>query len=206
MRFSERTTLSRSLRLAALMLLVPLCVSAEEPPRDSLAFRIVAEVGAGYFYKLNTPKAALGAYTRDGFGGTFRLKWGSSNLIGVGIETGWFPISSTKNSSYSSEFGTIDLQASLHALPLLFIFSMQRYGLQLHAGIGYYLVTSEVTVMGETMQSSEWDMGVLLALGYAVPVSDNLRIGAEMKWNNISEQQISVGSLQVRMIYRLADI
>ena len=206
MHFNERTIGFRYFPIAVLLLLVPLCVSADEPPQDSTTFRIVAEVGAGYFYKLNTPKTILGTYTRDGFGGTIRLKWGSSNLIGVGIETGWFPVSSTKNTSYSSEFGTINLQASLHALPLLFIFSIQRYGLQMHAGIGYYRVTSDATVMGESMQSSEWDMGILFALGYAVPVSDNLRIGAEMKWNNISEQQISVGSLQVRMIYRLADI
>jgi hypothetical protein len=178
-------------------------VFAQEQEAKPTTFRLVAELGGGYSYKLSPQKTSLGIYTRDGIAGTVRLKWGSSNLLGVGIETGWIPISTTTNSALSSEFGETKLEASLSAIPVLAIFSMQRIGIQLHAGLGYYRVNSNVTILGSSMQSSEWDLGYVLSLGYVRPLVSDFRFGAEIKWNNIAEQQISLLSFHIRLIYRL---
>jgi Outer membrane protein beta-barrel domain len=166
-------------------------------------FRMVIEIGGGYSYKITEPKQTLGTYTRDGISGTIRLKWGTSALLGVGIETGWMPISGTTNSSLASEFGPVDLKASLTAIPLLALFSLQRFGVQLHSGIGYYRVNSRVTVGGSTNESSEWDLGFMVALGYARPVLNEHRLGVEIKYNNITEQQVSTVSVHIRFLYRL---
>jgi len=166
-------------------------------------FRLVAEIGGGYSYKLSSPKLILGVYTRDGISGTVRLKWGTSNLLGVGIETGWLPLSTTTNNALANEFGPVDLKASLTAIPLLGLFSIQRFGVQLHTGIGYYRVNSVVTMSGSTNESSEWDLGYMIALGYARPVFNEHRIGVEIKYNNITEQQISTVSLHLRFLYRI---
>ena len=170
---------------------------------DSTTFRIIAEIGTGISYKLNAPESTFGDYTRSGVAGSFRLKWSSSNRLAVGIETGWFPISLTTNPSVPSEFGNIGLDASLSAVPVLAVLAMQPMGVQIHAGLGYYRINSRVSLAGITMQSSEWDLGFMVAAGYAVPVSQQMRLGAEMKMFSITEQKISVGLLQVKMMYRL---
>ncbi len=170
---------------------------------EPTTFRFYAEVGGGYSYKLTLPKTTLGDYTRDGIAGTIRLKWGSSKLLGVGVETGWIPISTTTNNGFISEFGNTHITASLSTIPVLALFSMQRLGIQLHVGIGYYLVTSNVTIMGEQSESSEWNLGYLLSVGYARQLSFDFRIGAELKWHTIVEQQLSIVSVQVKLLYRI---
>lgn len=186
-----------------IVLFLPYIGTAQEPEHAATTFRVFVEAGGGYAYKLTNPKIISGDYKRDGFTGTVRLKWGSSNLLGVGIESGWLPISTQSDHNAPSEFGKITIAASLSAIPVMAIFSMQRMGLQLHTGLGYYRVNAVATVMGVTMESSEWNLGYLLSLGYGRPITDDYRVGAEIKWNNIVEQQISMISIQVRVMYRL---
>lgn len=179
------------------------CASAREQEKPKTTFRMFADVGGGYSYRTSSQKLQLGVSTRDGIAGTFRLKWGSSNLLGVGIETGWIPISSMSAKNLSTEFGAIDLSASLSAVPVLAIFSMQRLGIQLHSGIGYYRLTAKSTVMGTSMESSEWKLGFLLSLGYGYPLTPDYRIGMDVKWNNIVEHQTSILSIQLRLMYKI---
>jgi hypothetical protein len=189
--------------------LIPAVVIAQTPNGQvppATTFRLMAEIGGGYVYKTSAAKQNLGTYTRGGIAGTVRLRWGSSNLLGVGIETGWFPISSTSHPSLPTEFGNLNVDASLTAIPVLFIISIQRLGMQFHSGIGYYQVNSVATVGSSTIESVEWDLGFLVSLGVARPLTDGHSIGAEIKWYNITEQQISAATIQVRYIYRLFEL
>lgn len=178
-------------------------VSSQTMEYEPTTFRLYLEAGGGYSYKLTQPKFTLGEYTRDGIAATVRIKWGSSKFLGIGVESGWIPISSTTNNGFISEFGNTHLTASLSAIPVLVLFSIQRFGIQLHAGLGYYLVASRVTIFEEQSVSSEWNMGYLLSLGYARPVSSDVRIGAELKWHSIVEQQLSIVTIQLKFLYRI---
>jgi hypothetical protein len=189
----------------AILALGTLAGSGIAQQTDSSVFRIAFEAGGGYCYKVTQPKSLLGIYTRDGIAGTIRLKWGTSNMIGVGVESGWLPISTTSATAVPSEFGPVSLEARLAAIPLLGIMSIQRLGVQCHVGLGYYHVLEHSTMMGETDVSSEWDLGFMIALGYASRLSERHRIGFEVKWNNITEQQISIVSVQARYIVRLVE-
>jgi len=166
-------------------------------------FRLFAELSGGYFYSVSDPKMPMGEMTRDGLGISARVKWGSSNLLGVGIETGWMPISSMNVRMLNTEFGGADIEASRSAVPLLGLFSFQRAGVQVHVGAGYYRMESVVRMMGDRMVSSEWDLGYVFAAGFARPVSDAVRIGAEVKVNGIVEQQLTLVSFQLRTMLRL---
>ena len=176
------------------------------PSSAVTTFRLMGEISGGYSYKTTAAKQNLGSYSRGGIAGTVRLKWGSSNFLGVGIESGWLPVSSASNPSLPTEFGNLDVKTSLTAVPLLFLFSIQRIGIQFHSGIGYYNIHSVATVGGSTIESSEWDLGFLLSAGYALPIAEGYFIGAEIKWYSITEQQISVAAVQVRYIYRLFEL
>lgn len=192
---------TNSLRVLLLVLLCAVFAYGQERPAPS--FRLFAEIGGGYAYKLNTPGTSFGTYTRDGMAGTFRLKWGWSTLFGIGMETGWIPISSTRAKNLNTEFGPIDISASASAVPLLAVCSMEQFGVQLHSGWGFYRVHAAATVMGESMESSEWKMGYQLSLGYGIPIASDHRVGMEVQWNNIVEHQVSILSLQARIIINL---
>jgi hypothetical protein len=56
---------------------------------------------------------------------------------------------------------------------------------------------------GSTNESSEWDLGFMAAAGYARPIFGEHRIGAEIKFMNITEQQISAVSVHLRFLYRM---
>jgi opacity protein-like surface antigen len=190
--------------VVALSFLTPLLAEAQTPSPDTTAhFRFGVDVGGGYAYKLSSTNTLPGNYTRGGLAATVRVKWGSHNVFGAGIETGWLPISSLSSSGASTSLGTTNIEASLNAVPLLFVVALQRYNVQLHGGAGYYRVHATAAVFESTIQSSEWDFGYLLALGYAYPLSRTIRVGAEVKWNNISEVQVSLLSLQARVLISL---
>ena len=190
--------------VVTLSVLVPMLVGAQTITADTTRhFRIGVDVGGGYAYKLRLTNTLPGSYTRGGLAATVRLKWGSHNVIGAGIETGWLPISSLSSSGVSTSLGRTNIDASLSAVPLLFVVALQRYNVQLHGGIGYYRVSATASVFESTNESSEWDFGYMLALGYVHPLSRAVRVGAEVKWNNISEVQISLLSFQARVLVSL---
>lgn len=190
-------------RLIILVLAVPFLLQAQADSVRPTTFRFFAEGGIGYIYKTSDPSVVVGRYTRDGVAATVRLKWGSSNLIGIGVESGWLPISSMTSTGTPTEFGPIDASASLSAVPLLAVLSFQRYGVQMHLGAGYYRVRSQIIVMGKESGSSEWDMGFMASVGMARPVSDDVHLGAEVKMNMIAEQQITLVSANIRVLVRL---
>lgn len=49
------------------------------------------------------------------------------------------------------------------------------------------------------MESSEWDLGYLLSIGYALPLNTDCDIIGTLRWNNIAEQQISAASFQAQL-------
>jgi hypothetical protein len=190
--------------------LVVLCFSAamianaQTSSHDTTAlFRVGLDFGGGYIYKLKATNKLPGEYTRCGLAGTFRLKWGKRELFGAGIETGWLPISSLTSAGASTDIGITDIEASLDAIPLLVIIGIQRYNIQLHSGLGYYRVKAKVRVFDVSTESSEWDFGYMLALGYIYPINSDLKFAVEIKWNNISEVQVSLLSIQARILVGL---
>jgi hypothetical protein len=170
---------------------------------DTPKFRFGVELGGGYGSKLRSTNYLDGNYSKSGFNISLRLKWGSGKYFGAGIETGWLQISSLKLGRAFTLIGETDIEASLNAIPVLFILGVQLYDFQVHGGAGYYNVISNSSAFGNSIISSEWDFGYLLTLGYVIPSEGAFKLGAEIKWNNITEVQVSILSLQLRLLYRV---
>jgi opacity protein-like surface antigen len=171
--------------------------------KDSTRFRIGVEFGGGYGFKLKSNNIIEGNYSRSGINWGMRLKWGSGNIFGAGLETGWISISSLSSEKVSTLLGKTNIEASLNAIPLLFVVGAQYAGFRIHGGAGYYNVISRATVFESTIESNEWDYGYTLSLGYTFPINQKLKFGTEVRWNNISEVQISVLSLQASLLVKL---
>ncbi len=186
------------------LFVLPLPIQAQENiQKDSSRFRIGVELGGGYGFKLKTNNIIEGNYTRSGVNLSMRLKWGSGNIFGAGLETGWISISSLSSENVSTILGKTNIEASLGAIPLLFIVGAQYAGFRIHGGAGYYNVISKSTVFESTIESNEWDYGYTLSLGYIYPINKQLKFSTEVRWNNISEVQISILSFQASVLVKL---
>ncbi len=171
--------------------------------KTNYPFRIGLELGSGYGFKLRSNNDIAGDYSRSGIYYTVRLKWGSGNVFGAGFETGWMAISSLKSENLLTPLGSTNVNATLNAIPVIFIVTTQYSNFQLYTGLGFYKVISTATVFNSTIISDEWDFGYVISLGYVRPISSLFRVGAEVKWNNISEVQISALSVQLRLLMKL---
>ena len=162
-------------------------------------FKIGVELGGGYGFKLRSTNKLEGNYSSSGMNYTLRLKWGSGSIFGAGIETGYLTVSSIESANQTTPLGLTNISASLNAIPLLFFVTTQYSNFQLNTGLGYYNVRSTSTVFNSTIESNEWDFGYMISLGYSYPINSTFKFGAEIKWNNISEVQITNLSLQIKL-------
>ncbi len=185
------------------MLIFSFFARAQDAAGDTSSFRIIAEGGAGYSYRISSAKLPLGDEQRSGPAVSFMIKWGTGRVVSVGLETGWISISSLETMRGTPEFGPVTIASSLTAVPVIGFISLQRSGIEVAAGLGYYRVSSVSTVMGVSMESSEWDLGYLVSMGYALPLNTDWDIIGTLRWNNIAEQQISAASFQAQLRYRL---
>jgi hypothetical protein len=196
------TTLAR---LLPLLFLLPAGSMGQLSPRaDSIGvYSVGIELHGGYGLRLNPTNTIPGDYTRGGPTARLRIKWGSHSVVAAGIETGWLSLSSLTANTSDGPFGPTEIVASLDAVPILFVAALQRYNVQLHAGIGFYDVLASSTVYGVTVRSNEWDFGTMLSLGYAMTVGTTFRVGAEIKLDSITEAQVSVLSAGLRIMIPL---
>lgn len=195
-------TLDKYLKLLIIQCLLSaysLNAQVENGKSNDADFKIGIEVGSGYGFKLRTSNKLDGEYSSSGMNYTLRVKWGSGNIFGAGFETGYITISSLESTNLITPVGLTNLTAKLNAIPLLFIVTTQYAGFQLNTGFGYYSVNATSTAFGSTIESSEWDFGYLLSLGYSQPINSTFMWGAEVKWNNISEVRITNLSLQLKL-------
>jgi hypothetical protein len=189
--------------LILLLFFISMAASAQDIVNEPSSFHLIAEGGGGYSYRLSAAKLPLADEQRSGPAFSFRLKWGAGRVVSVGVETGWISVSSMETKLATQEFGPVNISSSLSAVPVIGFISLRRTGVEVSAGLGYYYVSSVSTVMGSDMESSEWDLGYLLSLGYTVPLTADWNIIGTLRWNNIAEQQITSASFQAQIQYQI---
>ena len=167
-------------------------------PGDS-TYALVAYVGGGlsqYVLVPGGPPDIPTDVSKTGLAGTVRLMWQPDHLLRLGIESGW-----TKLYSYTLEQQPTG-QLFLSAVPLLLVWSMPVFGVDLFLGSGYYLLNSNLDYQG-TVNVSTWSLGWMAAASYTHPLSDQLGVAGEIKWMNASEHESANLTVQAQLVWRL---
>ncbi|MFI5264177.1 MAG: hypothetical protein ACHQM6_06655 [Candidatus Kapaibacterium sp.] len=173
-------------------------------PNAAKPFTIWIDAGGGYSRNISPgvpATASPGAdYTNGGFTGLLRIRGSKNHFITIGLETGWQHIASaSQQNAQASAFGTTNITATLSAIPVMGVISLQDYNIQAHASVGIYRLLSKATLFGNTVSSSEWDMAFSLAAGYEIDLPGDYRILPEFRWSRINDQQKSFLSLMIRV-------
>jgi len=75
----------------------------------------------------------------------------------------------------------------LNALPVMLVFDMDIWLLNLYTGLGYYRVISTLGDEFDVRTNARWLVGFYLAVAYKQVFSDKITLGGQLRWCSIGE-------------------
>lgn len=161
-------------------------------------FTIWIDGGAGYSRNISPGVAATaipgGDYSKGGFNVLLRIRGSKNHFISIGLESGWQFISSV-----SQQTPQTTINATLSAIPVMGVVTLQDYDVELHGSVGLCDLISKASLFGNTVTSSEWDMAFSLSVSYELTIFGDYKILPEFRWLRINDQQKSFLSLMIRL-------
>lgn len=206
-----------AISLVSLLLALPPCRAQFSPATDTTGgkrglYHVVVTAGAGsalYRTAIGIPPAWQQAEAKDvGTSFTIRALWHPDHRFRTGLETGL-----TTFYSYKGTVNGESASVSVSAIPILLIYQMplawnrgtERSFLRRMAvtvGTGAYLVRSQFRYKG-TVNTQEISAGWLGAISYAQPITNSLRLAAEVRWLNPTATRENDFALQVQVLWRV---
>jgi hypothetical protein len=170
----------------------------------SRPFFIWIDGGLGYSLDVGAlaqPTATPGAnYSNGGLIGLIRVRGSRSNFISVGLESGWQHLSSvTQQNAQAAGYGATNITATLNAIPVMGIVTIQDYGIQLHGSVGFYRLISTATLFGNTITSGEWDMAFMVGVGAQIDLGATYKLLPELRFTRINDQRRSLIAFMLRL-------
>lgn len=188
-------------RIWLLLIAIPFSpVSAQS--RDT-TFKLLFEFGGGYGL---SDEALSQSVSTDGVSILVRFMWKPDHRLKAGFESGWLPIASINNKEVKNEFGTVKLNAAMNAIPVMAVFDLDIWRLNLYTGLGYYFLKSTIGTEEEAITNTRWDVGFYLALAYKYPISEQIKICSELKWCSVGELGKTILSAEVFVSYHLSEL
>lgn len=203
--------------LLGLLLLLHPCRAQFSPPTDTTGgkrgtYHVVLTVGGGsslYRTAIGIPptwQQTEANYVGTSF--TVRALWHPDHRFRTGIETGL--------TTFYSYKGTVNGEAAsvkVSAIPILLIYQMPLAWhtgterslfrrLAVTAGLGAYLVRSQLNYKG-TVNSQEVSAGWLGGVSYTQPLTNSLRLAAEVRWLNPTATRESDFAIQAQALWRV---
>lgn len=163
-------------------------------------FKIILEGGLGYGLSTDTLTKPGSRY---GLSGIVRILFKTDHKLKFGLETGYLDINSYKHGRIENEFGVSVVNATLDAVPLMLVFSMDIRGFNINTGLGYYYVTAVIEAFDESVSDSRWNIGFYWSIGYKFSISEYFDLIPEIKWNSIGELGRTLLSAQLCLSYDL---
>lgn len=145
---------------------------------------------------------------KNGFGGTLRIMWHPEHLLSLGVESGYLYLYWIRSTIQSEEFGSSSLKASMISIPVLFVTSMVIFpeslpNMEVNGGGGMYFMFNNVQLYGDKINSSVFSLGYHAGISYLQPLSDDISVGAEIKYYYISKLQDAVISAKLLFSYNI---
>lgn len=131
-------------------------------------------------------------YTNNLLGGALRLTWRPEHLVGIGIEATVLPIS-TMSVIQDSRLPS-GTTMSLSAVPLMAVVTMEKWGVEVSAGVGTYIYTSQARLAAQKITSSDIESGWMLGAGYVYPLSRAFAVHTDVRLYSIPYRGVSVAT------------
>jgi len=174
--------------------------------RDSLPpYRVDLSVCGGYSVRLVGDKRRITGlgYSFGGGAGTVRLMWQPEHRLSVGIEGGFFPVT-TIVSDTGAEAGEAEL--ALSAVPVFAMMTMRFGGLEALGGIGVYSYAVDGTSIKRFgFAASSLEIGYTLGAAYTYDLSSRIGIGGELRLYQFTDRPIAIVMPAVRLRFSIVE-
>lgn len=139
---------------------------------------------------------------RIGITPTLKLMWHPENLLNIGFMTSYLFISSTNNEFIETKFGNTDFRASLRAIPILLLFNMEVWKLEVNGGLGVAKVNSKLEAFDTQVNSSEWNNIFYYGICYYYDINNLLSLGIEANSYILSKHDKFIAGFLVNLRYK----
>ena len=184
--------------------LVLLCMVVKTKAQDANApsgNKLTFYFGGGVSFYQGTPGTPAGlkaTVNQVKPAATLRAMWKPDFLLRVGIETGLVQFY-----SYTIDDGGVKSSTSVEAVPILLTFSMPvTRNLNLYTGTGTYMMRTTLDY-NDKVTTSGFSLGYMLAAAYDFPLTANLGINTEVKWQKAVPTRDGSLNLQVHLRWDL---
>ncbi|MBE0571775.1 MAG: hypothetical protein IH618_09555 [Ignavibacteriaceae bacterium] len=168
---------------------------------DSL-YTFTAYGGAGYVRNIAQFDYEFPSLNKNGFLAGLRVMWKPDYLVRAGIEVGRTDLYSVDESSIPTDSGTTNLQTDVYSWNFMLVFSMSPMdNLEINVGTGMAFNTVNNTAFGNESTSTDGGSVFMISSGYYFPVSEDLMVGAELRWMHIPKYDDQTISLQLSIAY-----
>ena len=138
-----------------------------------------------------------------GYNFNVRLMWHPNHLLSAGFMSGYQVFSTQKFDSGDSPEITEPIKMELNSVPFHIAFEVRPLDIRFGAGIGFYLLQSQIKESTGITHSSDLAYGGSAWVGYTFALDDRLRIGPDLVLQIVSDRGIANLSAMVTLQYDL---
>lgn len=165
--------------------------------RSEYRVELHAICGVGATWYTDPPSRYSNERVFTGYNGNMRIMWHPDHLLGVGVMTGYQVFSLERFSPAPENDLLQETKMQLGSIPIHAVFEMQGPYVRIGAGIGTYILLSQLHEGEAITYSSSFAFGGSAWIGYAFSISDRLRIGPDVVVQVISDRGIGNVSAMV---------
>lgn len=179
--------------------------SGQAQSADTL-YSLTVYANGGYVRNISEFEIELPGLNRNGFIGTVRIMWKPENLLRAGLEFGITHVYSVDEESVQTDSGTTNLNTNVNAYPIMAVFSMSPMeNLDINIGTGIAITSSTNSSFGNESSASDFGGVFMISAGYFFPVSNNFRIGLELRGTKIYKYDDYNIALLISLAYKFLE-
>lgn len=179
--------------------------SGQAQSADTL-YSLTVYANGGYVRNISEFEIELPGLNRNGFIGTVRIMWKPENLLRAGLEFGITQVYSVDEESVQTDSGTTNLNTNVNAYPIMAVFSMSPMeNLDINIGTGIAITSSTNSSFGNESSASDFGGVFMISAGYFFPVSNNFRIGSELRGTKIYKYDDYNIALMISLAYKFLE-
>jgi hypothetical protein len=118
--------------------------------------------------------------------------WQPDHRLMIGLQASYIALPGEQKENVNTEFGKTDFKAGLRTAPILLVFGMKIWELNIYGGMGVGRVTSSIEAFGEIASGYEWNNAIYTGVGYRCDFSRYFGLGIENRTYYFSKHELLV--------------
>lgn len=186
--------------LIIFLLIITFCMANAEEQKSAkdTTFCYSIELGAGYASEI---VSLTNTFQVSNFSPFVRLLWKPNHRLNVGLQAAHINIMDVKKEEAVVEFGSANFRGLLKGTPVIGVFNMDFYGLNLYGGLGVSYVTSTISISKEVVRVYDFYYTYFFGAGLQFYFSRSWGLGVEADAYSFSKLKVFVAGLQVKLLF-----